>query len=144
MADSKMNKSDAGFEEIEHTADRALRLWAPDFESLLILAARGMARILLGSTPQGPTPVRKRISLEAFDRESLLVAFLQELLYSAESDRVLFPKLEIERLTDQAIVATAHGIQVPGLATEIKAVTYHGLEIVETERGVEAVVVFDV
>jgi SHS2 domain-containing protein len=36
------------------------------------------------------------------------------------------------------------GGHVPDLQKHIKAVTYHNLEIVETDQGVEATVVFDV
>jgi hypothetical protein len=32
----------AGFEEVSHTADWALRVWSPDFVGLLEQAARGM------------------------------------------------------------------------------------------------------
>lgn len=134
----------AGFEEVDHTADVALRLWAPDFETLLVQAARGSALIMAGKLPFGPFPVRKHLALEAFDRESLLVAFLGELTYSAEADREIFSIFEFDRVTDRKLVAVAQGVRIPVLKTVIKAVTYHDLEIVETERGLEATVVFDV
>jgi SHS2 domain-containing protein len=134
----------AGFEEIDHTADVALRLWAPDFQTLLVQAARGAASILSGTIPSGPFPVRKHFALEAFDRESLLVTFLGELAYSAEVDREIFLNFDFERVTDRRMVALAEGVRVPALKTVIKAVTYHELEVVETERGVAATVVLDV
>ncbi len=134
----------AGFEEIDHTADAALRLWAPDFETLLVQAARGAAWIMTGKVLSGPFPVQKRLALEAFDRESLLVAWLGELAYSAEVDRELFFSFKFDRVTDSRLIAAAEGLQVPVLKTVIKAVTYHDLAIVETERGLEATVVLDV
>ncbi len=134
----------SGFEEVEHTADRALRLWAPDFETLLVEAARGAARIMSGRQLQGPFPIRKHMVLEAFDRESLLVAFLGELAFSAESGGELFWEFEFERLSDKNLAVVANGLRVPALDTVIKAVTYHELEIVRTEKGLEATVVLDV
>jgi len=134
----------AGFEEIDHTADAALHLWAPDFEALLIQAARGAAWIMTDKMSSGPFPVRKHMALEAFDRESLLVAWLGELAYSAEADRELFFSFEFNRVTDSRLIVDAEGIRVLALKTVIKAVTYHDLEIIETERGLEATVVLDV
>jgi SHS2 domain-containing protein len=134
----------AGFEEIDHTADVALRLWAPDFETLLVQAARGAAWIMTGKMSPGPFQVRKHLALEAFDRESLLVAWLGELAYSAEVDRELFFRFEFDRVTDRRLMAVAEGNRVPALKTVIKAVTYHDLEIVETARGFETTIVIDV
>jgi SHS2 domain-containing protein len=134
----------AGFEEVDHTADVALRIWAPDFETLLVQAALGATWIMTGKLPVPPYPVRKHIALKAFDRESLLVAFLEEIAYSAEADREIFISFEFDRVTDRRLVALADGIRVPVLKTVIKAVTYHNLEIVETARGIETTIVFDV
>jgi SHS2 domain-containing protein len=134
----------AGFEEVDHTADVALRLWAPDYKSLLVQAALGTASILTGRIPSGPLPVGKHMALEAFDRESLLVTFLGELAYFAEVDREIFLKFEFECVTDRRLVVLAEGLRVPALKTVIKAVTYHDLEIVETGRGLRATIVLDV
>lgn len=134
----------AGFREIDHTADAALHLWAPDYETLLFQAARGTAWIISGEIPSGPFSVRKHLALEAFDRESLLVAFLSELAYSAEVDREVFSGFKFDRVTDQGLAVVADGIRVPALKTVIKAVTYHDLNIVKTKRGLETTIVFDV
>ena len=139
-----VERSGAGFEEVDHTADVALHLWAPDFEALLVQAARGAVRIMFGRLPSDPFPIRKHLALEAFDRESLLVTWLGELAYSAEADSEIFLNFEFERLTDRRLIAVADGIRVPSLKTVIKAVTYHDLKIVETDRGLETTVVLDV
>lgn len=138
------NEPAAGYEEVDHTADTALHFWAPDFETLLVHAGRGVAWVLSGQVPSGPYPIRKHLALKAFDRESLLVAFLGELAYWAETGREIFLNFEFERITDRRLSVLAEGIRVPALKTVIKAVTYHDLEIMETERGLEATVVFDV
>ena len=137
-------KSDrAGFEEVDHTADVALRIWAPNFEALLCQAALGMTRLMYGSITSGQV-VRKRFSLEAFDRESLLVEWLGELAYSAEINREVFYEFGFECVTDCRLIAAACGNRVDSLQTVIKAVTYHNLKIIKTDRGLEATVVFDV
>jgi len=133
----------AGFEEVDHTADAALRIWGPDLEALLRQAALGMARLMCGSMPIGP-PVRKQFTLEAFDRESLLVEWLGELAFSAEADRHLFFEFDLECTTDCRLIAVAYGRQFESLQTVVKAVTYHNLKIIETDRQLETTVVFDV
>lgn len=133
----------SGFEEIDHIADAALRIWGPDFEALLRQAALGMARLMCNSSLHGET-VRKRFVLEAFDRESLLVEWLGELAFSAELDRNVFFEFDFEFVTDHRLIVDACGIKADSLQTVIKAVTYHHLKISTTDQGFETTVVFDV
>ena len=133
----------AGYEEIDHTADVALRIWGPDFEALLCQAALGTARLMCDSMPHGPM-VRKHFTLKAFDRESLLVEWLGELVYSAEVNREVFYEFNFEFVSDCRLIAFAYGKRVDSLQTAIKAVTYHKLQIIRTDRGLETTVVFDV
>ena len=95
------------------------------------------------SAPRGPV-VRKRFTLEAFDRESLLVEWLSELTFTAEVNRNVFYEFDFECVTDRRLIAVAHGRRVDSLQTAIKAVTFHNLKIIKTDRRLEATVVFDV
>jgi SHS2 domain-containing protein len=135
------------YREIEHTADWALHVWAPTREALFEEAARGMFA-LAGRAEQAVAGAAGRqvldIALEASDYESLLVAWLQELLYHTEADGWAFADFQVEALAPQGLRARAHGS--PGQRPEkvIKAVTYHNLEIRSTGEGFEATLVFDV
>ncbi|RMF50007.1 MAG: archease, partial [Anaerolineae bacterium] len=60
----------AGYREIEHTADWALEIWAPDMAALLQQAARGMYA-LLGIHLAPDERVEKRLHLSAPDEETL-------------------------------------------------------------------------
>jgi SHS2 domain-containing protein len=131
-----------GHREIEHTADWALEVWAPDLASLLAEAARGMYR-LMGVVLADGARQRRRIELAAADRESLLVDFLAELLYLAESEGLAFDVLELEAAEDR-LRAKLEGAPMRVHTRDIKAVTYHHLEVRDTERGVETRIVFDV
>ncbi len=132
----------SGFQEIEHTADWALKVWAPDMKSLLQTAAQGM-NALAEVQLEFHQPVTRSVELEAFDRESLLVTFLSELLYLQEQEWIAFDRFEIS-LDGYHLKATLTGGSIQSLKKEIKAVTYHELAVVETEIGLEVVVVFDV
>lgn len=131
-----------GHRELEHTADWALEVWAPELASLLVEAARGMYRLMGVVLADGPRQ-RRRLELAATDRESLLVDFLAELLYLAESEGLAFDVVEIEA-AEKRIAASLEGAAMRSHTKDIKAVTYHHLEVRDTARGVETRIVFDV
>jgi len=131
-----------GHRELEHTADWALEVWAPDLAALLAEAARGMYRLMGVVLADGPRQGR-RIELAGADRESLLVDFLAELLYLAESDGLAFDVLELEA-AEGRLAASLEGAPMQSHTKDIKAVTYHRLEVRDTARGMETRIVFDV
>jgi len=132
------------YHEIEHTADRALQVWGRDLPDLFAGAARGMFG-LLGDVDDGAMATKWHdISLEALDRETLLVDWLNELLYLSETEGVLFFDFRVLWVNDTAMQARAGG--VPGWPTmaHIKAATFHDLVLVQDEAGWSTVVTFDV
>ena len=135
------------YREVDHTADWALHVWAPTLEGLFADAARGMYA-LTGAAPSaralGPSPLRRRIELKAEDYESLLVAWLQELLYHTESEGLVFDDFRIEVLDPAHLRAEASGGTAGQPGKLIKAATYHNLEIRRTAAGYEMTIVFDV
>ena len=85
---------EAGFKEIEHTADWELHVWAPDMAGLLKQAALGMYSLTKVKLTQKPRE-RKEIRLPFIDRESLVVDFLTELLFISEDEGIGFDSFEI-------------------------------------------------
>jgi SHS2 domain-containing protein len=131
-----------GFEEISHTADWSVRVWAQDLPSLFAESARAMNA--LAGTVTGQSPLVKRtFKSEGLDIESLLVAFLSELVYYQEQENLAFDMFDTQ-LSDKQISVNMEGKQITSIDKAIKAVTYHNLEVEETTRGVEVVLVFDV
>lgn len=131
-----------GFAEIEHTADWAVRVWAEDLPHLLIEAARGMYS--LTQTQIYPEPrILHAFELSAEDEESLLVAFLSELLYLGEQKRLAFDQFDLS-LQGRMLRARLGGAPIASQNKEIKAVTFHNLKITRTAEGLETTVVFDV
>ena len=131
------------FEELEHTADWALRVRGKDLADLLRNAAQGMLQ-LSGAVPQAGPRSRRELQLDSLDRESLLVDFLQELLFGIEMRQVAYPEIEIHDITDTALRATLTEAPLQGVAKPIKAVTYNDLHIEESPLGLVTTVVFDV
>jgi SHS2 domain-containing protein len=139
-----MNGTPLDFEEIEHTADWALRVRGADLRELLSHAARGMSSLLVPDLATIPADVRRQVELNALDAESLLVEWLGELAYLAESELLVFREYDLAEVSSTHLRASLGGGHVPGLQKHIKAVTYHNLEIVATEDGLETTIVFDV
>lgn len=92
----------------------------------------------------GGRPGQRHIRLEAPDRVSLLVDWLNELVFRSEVTKVLFTELEITHLSDRQLVAAIRGTRVERLRNPVKAATYHGLSIVERAGGLTATVILDV
>jgi riboflavin kinase/FMN adenylyltransferase len=134
------------FRELEHTADRALAVWGADLPALFAGAARGMASLLAGgSGDQGLLPsVWRQVTLEAADRETLLVEWLNELLYLAEAEDLAWVDFEIASLADLRLEARAGGVPAGARRGDIKAATFHGLELRPEAGGWSTTITFDV
>ena len=132
------------FEEIDHTADRALRIFGSNLGDLFLNAAQGMNSLMVAAPTSGPEHREKFVSLEAIDTETLLVDWLSELAYWAEIEMLIFEKFKIESISSTHIRVRLYGTRVKKFKKHIKAVTYHDLHIVQTNKGMTATVVFDV
>ena len=136
-----MNPS--GYQEVEHTADWALKVWAPNLADLCRQAAAGMLR--LTGAVLAPDPASEReIHLDAPDPESLLVVWLEEVLYDLESHSLAPSDMHLRTEGDTRLRGTIvqHSLLQPGRT--IKAVTYNDLQVLSNSDGYQATIVFDV
>jgi SHS2 domain-containing protein len=131
-----------GYREISHTADWELEVWAPDLVSLLEHAARGMYHLTDLKITLHPRLTRK-LEIPIGEPETLLIDFLTELIYLTESERIAFDRFDLA-INGALLTAQLSGSRIASLAKEIKAATYHNLEIRETRDGLVANIVFDV
>jgi len=131
-----------GFEEISHTADWSAHVWAPDLPSLFAESARAMNSLAGTVTAKRPR-VKRAFESEGADAESLLVAFLSELIYYQEQENLAFEAFELE-VKSKKLKVEMEGGQIISTDKAIKAVTYHNLKIEKTQRGFETTIVFDV
>jgi SHS2 domain-containing protein len=131
------------FEEVEHTADIAIRVWGRDLAELFANAAYGMACQVADVGDVKPT-VEHVVELEAYDAETLLVAWLGELLYLSERDGCVFTDFDVGEIAPTRLRVVVRGGAVKEYRRHIKAVTFGGLEIRPTSKGYETTIVFDV
>jgi SHS2 domain-containing protein len=143
-----MRSEPAGeFREIEHTADLAIRVRGEDLVALFFHAAHGLCYLLRCRPADDPAEsVERDMELDAPDLETLLVDWLDELLYLSQRAGLCFETFDIHTLDDKGhLKATVHasGSQTP--RRDIKAVTFSDLRIVQQEDGAyETTVTFDV
>ena len=83
-------------------------------------------------------------TLHAVDNEGLLVAFLEELRYLAESENLFFDDFSELKVESFSLTGMMKGNQLRSMEKEIKAVTFHNLAIRRSERRLEVEIVFDV
>ncbi|MFY9912123.1 MAG: archease [Candidatus Sulfotelmatobacter sp.] len=133
------------FEEIEHTADRAFRVTGRDMAALLENAARAVQALdAEAALMTAQRSVIRKIEVEGVDRESLLVNWLNEILYLEHVHRLVCQQFHIDELKDHQVRARVETRECDRNLTHIKAVTFHNLKIRETPEGLEAEVVVDV
>jgi riboflavin kinase/FMN adenylyltransferase len=129
--------------EVEHTADRALGVWGNHLPDLYVGAAQGMYSLMADLDGLVATTWR-RVRLEDWDRESLLVNWLNELLFLTETEGFLLVECQIESLTDTELVARVGGVPGSVNKASIKAATFHDLTLAREDHGWATVITFDV
>jgi SHS2 domain-containing protein len=138
------------FEIIDHTADIGIVAYGKTKREVFINAAKGMFEIIAGENRDFKENFYAKIKLEAKSLEDLLIAWLNELLYISEVKLVILNKFIIKELSDGQIKAEVGGTKINHLSVrikrEVKAVTYHRLEIKKDEEGGlwSAQVIFDI
>ena len=141
------------YELFEHTADLGLRIEAATLDELLIEAARG----LLAMHVANPVAVRavqsRKISLVASRPSYLLFDWLSELLFIFESEKLLVHKFDLQcnrsaNGSEWQLTAICQGEPMDEsrheMDHEVKAITYHGLEVEQTPMGWRAEVIVDI
>jgi SHS2 domain-containing protein len=131
------------YEQIDHTADLALRIYGRTLRELFANAAYAMFSQLADLEAIAPT-VRREVSVEGIDHESLLVNWLNELLYLQDTHGEAYVTFEIRKLSRRRLQATVAGAQTTAFQTIIKAATYSDLSIIKVRGWYMSTVVFDV
>ena len=121
--------------------------YGSDIAELFANAAYGMFASM--ADVEGVGEVREeRMHVEADGAESLMVAWLTELLYYVDAHELLFRRFEIDEIDDRHVVARAFGEKIDRERHElhfgIKAVTWHMLEVGRKGDHYEATILFDI
>jgi SHS2 domain-containing protein len=135
------------YEVFDHTADIGLRIWAPDRPSLYAEAARALFSLVVLNLDAVRPVEQRRFVIAGEQDDYLLFDWLNELLYTFETEHLLLSEFQIE-LEPAGLRATGRGERLDRsrheLDHEVKAITYHGLKIDSAPSGWMAEVIVDI
>jgi len=143
------------FEVLPHTADIKIKAYGRTLQQFFCNALLGMfqsvgpiipeckkksGRVICDNLPQ-----KRKIEVRAPDIDALLVDFLSEALYLSDVHDEAYFLAEISEISETSVSAVLHGIRVKGFdVVEIKAVTYHELEVKNVNGVWQSYIVFDI
>jgi SHS2 domain-containing protein len=135
------------YEVFEHTADVGLHAFGDTRQELFIHAAQGMESLMV-APEQVRVVTSRQVMAEGHDTVSLLITWLNELIFLFDTEYLLFRDFEIDTLTQTHLVARAFGepydAQRHELASAIKAVTWHEASVVQSDGKYKARIIFDI
>jgi SHS2 domain-containing protein len=131
---------------LDHTADLGIRVWGSDLEDLFENAAKVLVHLFIsGDSPLETLP--RKIHVSGEDPADLMVKWLGEILYLFEGERQVITSLHIDSLTPSSLEAYVNTVpfdpEIHEVLREIKAVTYHQIEVAYKGDHWEAKVIFD-
>jgi SHS2 domain-containing protein len=130
------------YELIDHTADIGIRLSAYTTEGLFEEAAYALADIMGGRSDEGGDEIM--VESQGIDLVDLLVRWLQDILYLIEVKGFRLRAATIQSLTETQALGVIQGAYTDSpLTTEIKAVTYHNLDITCIDTVFMATIILD-
>ncbi|MBW1695202.1 MAG: archease [Deltaproteobacteria bacterium] len=132
---------------IDHTADFGIHVFGSDIKALFENAAHAMFELMI-DTGELKSLTKRQIVVQGDDWPDLMVNWLRELLAIWNIDQLVVKDTEILSTADFKIDAivkadpfdpTKHEIKM-----EIKAVTYHQIDVHRGSTGWESKIIFDV
>ncbi|NUM36198.1 MAG: archease [Candidatus Brocadiae bacterium] len=134
-----------GYEILDHTADVGLSVRANDKQELFAIAAKGITSLLVSGEIQEKESIE--ISLEGQTIEEIFHDWLSEINYMFLVKQKVFHRFVILELSSLKLKAMLYGEscdpQRHSYLNEIKAVTYHQIQVKEEAGQWCARVYFD-
>jgi SHS2 domain-containing protein len=120
------------FELISYTADVGLRARGIDLSQAFANAARGMFSLITDLEKVNEV-IYRDVAVTAPDKETLLVEWLNELIFLFDTEMLLFKRFHIGTFSESSLKARCYGEKVDKSRHElirgVKSATYHKLEV---------------
>ena len=130
---------------LEHKADLKIKVKGSSEEELFLNALLAMEEGLRPETETTKEEIKREIKIKSIDLPALLVDFLNEALYLIQVHKEIYNEIKFVKFSDNELKAELSGQKVERFGEDIKAVTYHGLDIHQRKDGIwEATVLFDI
>ena len=121
-----------GFEYMDHTADVGIVATGEDLKEAFAQAACGLFDFMADLSVVREAETRD-VSVTAPDRDALLVAWLNELLFLCEVEHRYFSRFEIYELEETSLKARCYGEEFDParhrLKSGVKSATYHMIQV---------------
>jgi len=134
------------FEILNHTADVGIIAYGDSMNQAFANAAQATFS-LITDLENVQEVIHRNLNIAAPDKESLLVKWLNELIYLFDTEYIIFKRFDISQLSDTRLKARGYGEKVDQarhqIKNEIKAATYHLLEI-KQDNGYRVQVILDI
>lgn len=135
------------YQLFEHTGDIGIQIFGADLPQLFEHAGLALFDLMTDLSRVQPLQSRE-IVVQAADREELLVNWLSELNYIFQTEYWLACQIQITDLSETRLAAIVAGQprdpERHPIHLEIKAVTFHQLQIIQDANGFSGQVIFDV
>ncbi|HUL23274.1 MAG TPA: archease [Thermodesulfobacteriota bacterium] len=134
------------FEILDHTADIGIVVHGENLKALFENAGEAFFR-LITDLRKVRRRVERRVNIGGESLDRLMVDWLSELLYLHDVEKLLFKGFEVDSVGQEGLKATVKGESfregVHVIKTEVKAVTYHQIEVRRENEGWRAQVILD-
>jgi SHS2 domain-containing protein len=134
------------FEIVNHTADVGIIAYGADMSQAFANAARALFS-LITDLDDVEEVVHRDVELTSTDEESLLVEWLNELIYQFDTEGIIFKRFDITQLNSTRLKARSYGEKVDKskhkIKIGVKAATYHMLKV-DKGNGCKVQVLFDI
>jgi SHS2 domain-containing protein len=142
-----MNKANQNFSLLDHTADIGILVHGMHLKDLFKNAGEALLQIMLKGNFQ-KQGLSQDLSITGSDLADLMVRWLSEILYLFQGEGRIVNAIHIQEigpfhLTAQ-IQTLAFDPRLYEILYEIKAVTYHQIEVVQKDKQWHAKIIFDV
>lgn len=132
------------FEILEHKADLKIRAFGKDKKQLfsnMLLAMTESQKPEIKSKGE----IKRQIKIKSLDLPALLVDFLNEVLYLSQTNKEVYSNIIFKKFTDKEIKGELIGQEVERFGEDIKAATYHNLDIDQKKDKIwQATILFDI
>ena len=134
------------FEIVDHTADVGIIAYGANISQAFANAARALFS-LITELENVEEVLHRDIELTATDQESLLVEWLNQLIYLFDVENIVFKRFDIAQLNPTQLKARIYGEKVDKskhkLKIGVKATTYHMLKV-DKDDGCMVQVILDI
>jgi len=135
------------YKTLPHPADICLEIKGKNLKDLYLNSAQALISEL-GNIRKKRKTKKRTLKINGIDRESLLINWLQELLYNFYVQGLIFKNGKIKKLTVKELVADVVFIKFTPDSfqplKEVKAVTHHDVHISKHKDGFSVKIVFDI